>query len=444
MAAGGKGLGAGGRVRGRQVRAVAVTLVAALVVSACQWAQVGFGPEHRRHNTLETELTIDNVASLTPVWSADTPGAATEPIVADDRVYVTRAISSATGGVWVRSLSTADGTTVWERQIGSGQLTFPTPIANARFRDQVSAGFSAISSTRDCVSVTADLNAATGGRPIIHNGLMSGPAVTAGSVMIRTSGRTTVSGPCQNDPTLIRATDLTTGDQLWTATATDSGRSASDAPAIADGRVYVTDGPRLHAYALGGCGAATCRPLWTTTLASPAEGAWAPVAGENGHVFVIVANDDNDTDSTELISVNAQTGTVRWRTDLNAPNPFIGTPPWIAAAGDTIYVTTPGSLPGTNLLRAFPANGCGATTCAPRWTAVLDDRPSAPVVAGGVVYVGTNGHVAAYDATGCGTTTCTPITTIPTPGQATRLSVAQGTLYVTGGDTVTAYAPTPP
>jgi hypothetical protein len=48
-------------------------------------------------------------------------------------------------------------------------------------------------------------------------------------------------------------------------------------------------------------------------------------------------------------------------------------------------------------LHAFPDVGCGAATCSPWWTAPVDaGATSAPIVAGGVVYMGADGAVAAY------------------------------------------------
>ena len=58
-------------------------------------------------------------------------------------------------------------------------------------------------------------------------------------------------------------------------------------------------------------------------------------------------------------------------------------------------------------LSAFPAKGCGATTCTPTWTAPSAGGP--PSVAGSVLFVGSaDGHLRAFDARGCGAATCTP------------------------------------
>jgi hypothetical protein len=439
-----------GRQRGWRVRAVAVAVVVGLVLSACQWAQVGFGPEHRRYNPDEMDLTIANVASLAQAWSVEVPGAETEPIVADGRVYVTRVVlHSDSGGVWVRSLSAVDGTTVWERRIGSGWLSLAWPTTNARFGEQLSASFTALrvpsgGGLGTCEAATADLNAASGGRPIIHGSLSSSPAVTAGPVLVRSSHRMQyVSGTCQRDPAVIRASELSTGDQLWSARLDQAGASDENMPTVADGRVFVPNRLRLNAYALEGCGAMTCAPLWSTSL-TPGGRVVGPAVAEGGQVFVLADVTINGDSTIELIAVNGRSGAVLWRTNLDADRSQLNDQPWIAAAGGTVYVVTPGSLPGSNLLRAFRAGGCGAATCPPLWTATISGFPSPPVVAGGVVYVGTDGHVEAYDADGCGAATCTPVATIPTPEWASELSVAQGKLFVTGVDTVTAYAPASP
>jgi hypothetical protein len=431
----------GARLRTRWIRPAAAVVATGLALSACQWPQVGFGPEHQRHNPSETDLTLDNVASLAPMWSVDVPGARTEPIVADGRVYVTRDIRGTdAGGVWVRALSAADGATVWERQIGSGRMPIILPAPNARFGEQLSAGFAALRSDGSCVATHGDLDPADGSGAVSTDGVVVSPAVTAGSVVVRTSVQTeVVAGICERDPLVVRATDVTTGAELWTASPGDhTSLLGGFMPTVADGRVLVTQGSRLHAYAADGCGAATCAPLWSVDLGALVDTP-PPVAGNQGQAFVLLDTDVGGNLTTELVAVSGDDGAVLWRTDLGVPDGGMDGRPWIAVGGDVVYVTSP-----DNRLRAFAADGCGMPSCEPLWSASISDVPGPPVVAGGVVHVGTTGEVYAFDASGCGSPSCSPVASIRSPGWAGDLSVAQGKLFVAGGDTVTAYAPTQP
>jgi outer membrane protein assembly factor BamB len=89
-----------------------------------------------------------------------------------------------------------------------------------------------------------------------------------------------------------------------------------------------------------------------------------------------------------------------------------------------------------HFLYAFPAAGCGAAVCAPRWKAHLAAAvvDSSVAVAGGVAYVGDFiGHLYAFTAAGCGAATCRPLWT--GHGPKTELigapAAANGFVYVT-------------
>jgi hypothetical protein len=63
--------------------------------------------------------------------------------------------------------------------------------------------------------------------------------------------------------------------------------------------------------------------------------------------------------------------------------PESGTP---SVAGDVLY------LGGTATVRAFPADGCGAATCAPLWTADAGGETGRVVVSRGRAYVSVAGR----------------------------------------------------
>ena len=90
-----------------------------------------------------------------------------------------------------------------------------------------------------------------------------------------------------------------------------------------------------------------------------------------------------------------------------------------------------------NKLYAFDADGCGAATCEPLWTATTGgDIDSSPAVANGVVYVGSEDNkLYAFDADGCGAATCRPLWTATTGGNVdSSPAVANGVVYVGSDD----------
>ena len=96
-------------------------------------------------------------------------------------------------------------------------------------------------------------------------------------------------------------------------------------------------------------------------------------------------------------------------------------------------------------LRVFSSTGCGSAACLPLWTTKQRGAiVSQPVVAGGVVYVGTDaGRLLGFDATGCsGSTPCTWLLSTVVDYHATRVIPIEdsGSLYaVTDTGTVSAY-----
>jgi PQQ-like domain len=134
----------------------------------------------------------------------------------------------------------------------------------------------------------------------------------------------------------VAVLDVHTGAVHWTGTL---GASASLAPAVTDTTIFALgDDGTLSAFAVGGCGAATCPATWTATL----------------------------------------------------PGPGTGRP---SIVGDVLYV---GGSDGT--LSAFAAGGCGAATCSPRFTATVPGAVAgSPVADGGTLYVGSStGTITAY------------------------------------------------
>jgi hypothetical protein len=252
---------------------------------------------------------------------------------------------------------------------------------------------------------------------------------------------------------------------LWTA------QSAYFAGmAVADGKVFVTDGDGVQAFSAAGsenCSGTpkVCTPLWATSINISTGPGFQP-----GHGSPVVANGvlyvpgygDGISPSTGGALVAAfdtagETGcsgtpvicVPMWTTEgLPVSTGNDGSP---AIANGVLYIAD-------STLYAFDAAGsanCSGTpkVCNPLWTATMPGdgaTSSAPAVAGGVVYVGTfYKGLYAFDATGsvncsAGATakTCAPLWTAPAPAtiEATP-AVADGVVYVAGGNgALTAFA----
>jgi outer membrane protein assembly factor BamB len=109
-----------------------------------------------------------------------------------------------------------------------------------------------------------------------------------------------------------------------------------------------------------------------------------------------------------------------------------------AIVGSVAYVGT-----NSGLLLAFPATGCGGSSCRPLWTAQLSNGVfTSPAVANGLVFVSSAGSVAngigtlyAFKAAGCGRRPlCNPVWTASVPDVGSSPTVADGVLYIVSSD----------
>lgn len=407
----------------RMSSTLAGLLLASLSLSGC-WLQVGFDAGHTRHNTGETALTSANVGSLTPVWAHDLLAKAAEPIVRGGRVYVvTGGVEGIEARTDVRAYGTVDGQEVWNKvSRGAGEpfiwepsfvgeelwtgyfmvdtsLPFPVGTFAAPLRLDPADG-SVIEASTDALGVTAP--------------------VEAGDHVVQ--AWVNISAPLRQLVVRDRATLAT----AWSAELGGlAGGVPGPAPAVVDGQVFLGDGVTLYGFPLAGCGAATCAPTWTLDLGARPTAVVAAPGGSS--VFV--------TRGSDLLAVDRATGTVTWTAPLGAAAPGL------ALADDSIYVATGGALD------VFPAAGCGAATCAPTASGTLDaNATAAPVVAGGVVYVGMAGAVQGFD-TAQGP--LAPLVTLPVAGAPSSLVVDGGRLFVvtapggTSPSRLVAFAPTP-
>lgn len=430
---------------GKHVRARRLVALGAAITafgSGCFWSQPGHGPGHTRHNPTETALTIDNVATLTPVWStalpeADQSGSATEPIIADGRAYVGRQAYGPAGGVWAVALDAGDGAIEWQRQLYAGNASLVWPSPNARSGDTLSVGYAGLVDGA-CGADHGDLDPDDGTGTLAGDGRQVSPAVTSGALVARTSIH--LQGPsagCTYPAPTVEVAETATGAVRWSATLApgSGGDLPTFMPAVGSGRVVVADSAGLHSFALAGCGAATCEPLWSVGFDAGITWTTPPVVTGSGQALVT-------TDTGTLVALDVVTGAELWRADLAWRRGPLSPLPGLAAAGGLVYVSSPSTdQPGTGTVRAFAAGGCGSQTCAPLWSTSVGGTPSAPAVAGGVVYVAAGDQLHGYDAAGCGAAECSPVATAEVPPYAQWVTVAGGRAYVASRAHVTALAP---
>ena len=430
-------------MKNHPIRAVGGVLLA-LVLTGC-WPQQGGGPANTRVNRLETELTREDAASLSEHWRTPIDSIITEPIVAGGQLYTTnrahddggslldvlgvQAYDPATGGlIWERSLLPTEGDPV------AGGIETPAFVDGALWVPYSHDGLAG------CGGELVRLDPATGAvLSADPTGRYPSAVVAADSIVAYTEVH------CGGGVRLV-VRDQQTRAIRWSHTFTVGGSGAT--PTIAGGRVFLRIGDTLQAFALSGCGASVCGPLWTEHVPNWPFGD-RPIAGPAGSLITIGAPSAGAPHT--VIVRDARTGAIRWQAEPRYTGTQPGAITGVAVAGDTVYVAGArgggGSPDNQAILDAYAAGGCGEAVCAPTWTAELGEtRPArAPTVAGGVVYVplvagsATAPAVAAVDAGGCGSSACGElgrVPLVPGPGpfieqaQPYVTSVAEGRLFV--------------
>ena len=232
------------------------------------------------------------------------------------------------------------------------------------------------------------------------------------------------------------------------------------APAVGNGLVYASTSistpdlvtGRLLVFAAAGCGAARCAPLWTADLGGPADRAAAPTVTA-GTVFVgsttLFGNGTNTDFHLFAFPAGGCGAKVckPLRTYDTGDGGVNGAP---AVSGGVVYATTQASPdPNTiGVVAAYPAAGCGRAQCEPLWTGVnfAAGFASAPVVVGGVVFVGkgpasgfpVDAALYAFTAAGCGAVTCQPIGFVQLSTEqdylGAPLAVAEGKVFMASND----------
>jgi hypothetical protein len=415
-----------------KVRAFAAVLVVA-AAPGC-WLQAGLDAGRTAGNVTEAAVTAANVAGLEVAWTASVGGSAREAIVEGGTAYVRApgtltAIDMTTGATrWTAPSLPGSSTPA----IVGGQLVVPTTGAPSCAAVTVDKATGATTTIRTVgLPVTGGLWCVTSdplviGRRLtvpfaeqggfvcaIFNGfpvpetisargfttLDYGPAPAADAAAVREVDSGCGSASPSPPPERPLATAVgTAGEILWPDRLPANGRAASPA----------------------GC-ATPCDATWSIPGVD-AEDPASALATSTGD-WVVVS-------SSTVTVVGGTSHAIEW-------TGTVGSAVHLAATGSTIYAAT-----SDGRVAAFPVDGCGATTCAPTWTATVGTTGSEISVGGDIVYVGGDGGtVSALPAHGCGAATCAPLWSADVAaGVSGRPVVDRGTLLVPSSDgTVTAF-----
>jgi outer membrane protein assembly factor BamB len=340
------------------------------------WTQYGFTSANTRNNPYETSISTSNVANLTVAWTYTDPNTAglftlNTPSVSDGSIFF---MTIADNMTFANDAST--GANIWSVvnlffPTGDGEpAAFAGTLYTTGYYLTAHAAASGVTEWTDTTQydvpdaptlsdgnlyVTSGgslMDFSTGGKPVwtytdALGSIIGTPAVANGSVYVGTS-----TG-------LFIVVDAATGKLQWTGSVANF---PSGPPVVDNGMVFIAVGnlyassATLYAFDAAGCGSPTCNPAWTATIGQQfGQGAAVNLAVGDGTVFVS-------------------------STDWN--------------------------------LYAFAESGCGSATCSPIWKGQTAGRiESAPALANGVVYVGSDDDTSihAFNALGCGSATCQPI-----------------------------------
>jgi hypothetical protein len=369
------------RDRKRRNERIASGVLALIVAAAAIGALVAAFHKGEQHEPATPSITSGNVSSLKLAWSADLDSPASA--VTNNFLHVTKAFppTAVDGAVYVE---TDTSLYAFDATCGTGGTTCgPLWVAD------------------------------TGTGP------STPPVVADGVVYVTRVGQLyAFAADC--------GTGGVTCTPRWTA---DTGR-AFDPPVVAGGNVYEIDAVNGTVYAFRvdcATGGSTCPPLWTAPIVptnrQPALAAVARFgnfrpAVSGGVVYAVAkANDRID----RLYAFDAGTGARLWLAETPHPHGrSIDTGNTPVVAGGLVFVDF------GDTLYAFPAScRTDGGDCDPAWTWTypgLTGHAISPVVAGGIVYLGTFsneafGRTYAFPVDcGSGGVTCEPIWTAADDG----------------------------
>jgi hypothetical protein len=365
------------------------------------WHQAG-GDETHSGATGSGGVTTGNVSSLARAWVTKTGSPATSPIVYSGSVFST-AVGSSTGGK-VSAYDTRDGAVRWSRSPvnGTGSPYWYLTLTKSAAGLEVPYDFVAAGGVLTLDPATGGQLAEVGG---FHN-MAKTSVVSKGDLNARAYAWISSGGPYW--------AFLSWGTHVQTLTL-DSSLAISQ-PSIVGSHVIIGVGQQVLSFPLD-CPTTNCASQWTRPLATVAK----TPTGIDAHRVAVAGS------AGDFTVLDTATGAILWTGHTPA------TSITVAASEDGIFV---GGNDGT--LYAFERDGCGASLCQPSWSASTGAGRKIvvqPMVAGEVVYVGTdNGNVMAFPAT-CPGTTCaslwTGVVDDAHAGGVSGLAADGGTIYAT-------------
>ncbi|HET8908064.1 MAG TPA: PQQ-binding-like beta-propeller repeat protein [Ktedonobacterales bacterium] len=191
----------------------------------------------------------------------------------------------------------------------------------------------------------------------------------------------------------LEARTVATGAMLWES---DYLIFNSD-PVVANGMVYATaqgGSAKLYAFSQGGCGQATCQPVWSYTGTGGVIGTPTVV---NGHLFI---------GGSQLTALNPTSGALQWTGTITTGETTVA-----AMVDHNMVYFAANSTSNGGTLYAFSVSGCGQKTCSPVWSVYNPHGwGRSPAAANGILYIGSvDTSLYAFAEANCSSSSCAPI-----------------------------------
>lgn len=406
-----------------------------LVTAACDWSMVGFNAGRSGFNFFEKAITPTNVGALTETWRA-APGSGTSaPVVGGGRLFVTTQPVGTTAGGLSAYNATGAGcagaapatcSPIWSKTFETQKGSHPPISPPLLTRSYVSA--SGTLDIRSLAQIPRNTSIYTtnversGGSFDPASGLAATGETRDGAAPSASAGDAIFGYRRDAFPYIVLVLYYAATYVLASVPA-DEGSSFSirgqegiygnpdfigSAPAVADGNLFITRPGELQTYDAHGrvsCAQVfawhdnVCTPMWTGTLSHPGTFDGMPAVARD-RVYAPAL--DGAVEVFDSTGCGATTCAPLWT--AHAGSSHIAP---VSVTDDTLFAAS-----DDGHLYAFDAAGCGAATCQPKWSADLGSAVHAPSVAGSVLFTGSeDGHLYAFDANGCGHPTCTPLWT---------------------------------
>jgi outer membrane protein assembly factor BamB len=419
-----------------------------LLASGCDWGTFGFDAGNSRNNTFESTISSTNVATMTTAWTGSIGGAAgaSSAVSGNGEVF----IGAQNGSVYAFDQSGATNclpgspgscTPLWSSAPEGTPVSSPADVNGVLYIgvDAKLYAFDATGNT-NC-SGTPKVCQPLWSTASTGNSDMSTPTVNNGIVYVHDSHSlyafdATGNTSCSGTPKVCQP--------LWSASGVGSPYGLPPAVNGSNNVVYTVGGGKLYAFDATGntnCSGTpkVCQPLWSGPSASDQFGvvmSGSTVYTAASDVYAYDATGKTNCSGTPKVCQPLWSGSTGGTSSPNSP---------MAVAGGTLYVEGVGDLVA---LDATGNTNCSGTpkVCQPLWTGAIGaaqssaNENSAPAVANGVVYIGSDDHkLYAFDATGASCSgspkTCTPLGFAWT-GDVVRSSptIVNGTVFLGSND----------